>query len=399
MADVATTIVSGRSCQPSDRVVAPNLYVSAAAFTGSLVGMARRRASAQPPPRRRVPAWVVVVVAATLSGVAGVALALVPSGEVALVPHAPIDLGGRIKVDGRRPEPLHGKLFLVGVEERKVSMLQKLYLGMDESVAFEPVPTPAAQEIQQRRAKRSISSSKEIAVALALELLGEPVRYEGSGAYVKSTVPGTPGGRLLLPGDRIVRMDGVPVVTSADVTRRVSRLEPGTRVELGVRRDGRPAVVTLSTVAPVGGDETNRSRIGVTVETPDLRILPSRKVSFSTRDVVGPSAGLAFALAAYDALAEDDLVRGRHMVASGALTLDGAVVQVGSVREKAIAAQNAGRDMFVVPTANATDAVRGVQLACDEGQECTRVLPVQTMQQAVALLELGPAELEPHLAN
>jgi len=346
-----------------------------------------------------VPVWNWLVVFAVLVAAAGMGLNFVPSGQVALVPHDPLDLGGRVRIDGSRPEPVHGKVFLVGVEERKVSLLQKFLLGFDETVSFEVAPTPTAREIQDQENKQAIATSKEIAVAVVLELLNQPVIYTGGGARVTATVPGTPGARLLRTGDRIVRFNGEQVVTAADVTRRVGALSPGSAVSLGVRRDGQPRVVRLSTVAPTGGDERIRSRIGVSVDTPDLKIRPSRDVSFKTENVGGPSAGLAFALVVYDSLSDRDVVRGRHIVATGALTLDGTVAPVGGVREKAIAAQNAGRDLFVVPTANVDEAVRGVQLACGEGQDCTRVLSVENVPQAMELLSLTPSELETRLAN
>lgn len=357
------------------------------------------RGSAPTPARRRIPLWIVLVGLVGSLAAAGVTLALVPAGQLALVPHAPIDLGDRIRIDGRSPEPLHGRLFLVGVEERPVSLLQKLYLSFDDSVSFEPAPTAAGRQIEQRRNEQAIASSKEVATAVALELLGLPVDYKGAGATVTHTFADTPGGRVLRPGDRIVRLDERPVVTSFDVTRYIGGLAPGTKVRLGVRRDGRPAVIELATIAPVEADAGMRSRIGVSLSTPRLEIRPSRKVSFETEEVTGPSAGLAFALAAYDSMSDADVLRGRHVVATGALALDGTVVPVASVREKAIAAQTAGRDLMIVPTDNVDDAVRGVQAACQRGRSCTRVLGVRSVRAAVDALQLDASRLEPLLAS
>ena len=81
---------------------------------------------------------------------------------------------------------------------------------------------------------------------------------------------------------------------------------------------------------------------------------------------MGPSAGLAFALAIVDRLTPGDLAGGWRVVVTGALADDGTVGPVGEVRRKAVSARAAGADLFVVPCANldaalpATGAMRVV---------------------------------------
>ena len=64
---------------------------------------------------------------------------------------ARIDLDGKIMIDGRPVEPLQGRLYLVGVTERKVNLLERLLLDMsDPGVDFGPAPTGAATGPQPR---------------------------------------------------------------------------------------------------------------------------------------------------------------------------------------------------------------------------------------------------------
>ena len=91
----------------------------------------------------------------------------------------------------------------------------------------------------------------------------------------------------------------------------------------------------------------------------------------------GPSAGLAFALDIVDELGED-IDRGRTIVATGELALDGTVHPIGGVKQKAIGAREAGADIFLVPDGNyeeARDAVDGL-----------RVVPVSTFDEALSVL-------------
>jgi PDZ domain-containing protein len=91
----------------------------------------------------------------------------------------------------------------------------------------------------------------------------------------------------------------------------------------------------------------------------------------------GPSAGLAFALDIVDELG-DDIDRGRTIVATGELSLDGAVGSIGGVKQKAIAAERAGADLFLVPDGNyeeARDAVGGLDVvAVSDFDEALSVL-------------------------
>ncbi|MEO8433019.1 MAG: Do family serine endopeptidase [Acidobacteriota bacterium] len=105
------------------------------------------------------------------------------------------------------------------------------------------------------------------------------------GAFVESIVPGDPADKAgLKPGDTIVRVDNVPVKETRDLIGYVSAKAPGTKVKLGVVRDGKEAPFTV-TLAERGVDQAadgenkshgaddSRGKIGITVQplTPDIR--------------------------------------------------------------------------------------------------------------------------------
>ena len=135
-----------------------------------------------------------------------------------------------------------------------------------------------------------------------------------------------------------------------------NQLPPGSRVELGVQRAGTAARVTVPTVAPKVEGTGRRSEIGVELSTIGLRVRLPENVGIDSGNVVGPSAGLAFSLYLVDSLLDDDLLRGRHVVATGAVSPDGLVLPVGRVRQKAIATQAANPELMLVPVENAADA-------------------------------------------
>ena len=92
----------------------------------------------------------------------------------------------------------------------------------------------------------------------------------------------------------------------------------------------------------------------------------------------GPSAGLAFALEVVDATTPGDLTNGLTVAATGSLDAYGRVGPVGGIRYKTVAAERAGADLFLVPSANAGEAWTA--------STTIRVVPVDSLSEALALL-------------
>ena len=80
-------------------------------------------------------------------------------------------------------------------------------------------------------------------------------------------------------------------------------------------------------------------------------------IRFRERAVVGPSAGLAYALAIDDILDPADVARGRTLAATGVVRPDGRVEAVGFVGLKASAAHDSGARLFLVPDGEFGSAV------------------------------------------
>lgn len=327
------------------------------------------------------------------------ALTFVPTGNVAIEPHQPIDLAGSVIIDGKQTPPVNGRIFLVGVEERQLNQLQQVLLRFDSKVTIEPDPYQGMEQIQENRDKAAIVDSKDYAAAVAFDLLGEKVEVSGAGAIVEEVATDGPANGLLKVGDQVVRINGKTVHTSVDLVRAVGSYPPGTRVTLGVRRDNLPYVFKIATAPPLPGDDLHKSRLGLNLNTPGLKIHLPHEVKIESKNVVGPSAGLAFALAIYDARSASDLFRGRYIVATGALSLEGQVLEIGAVRQKAISAVDGGAEIFLVPKANVADAQAAVKEFCHRQGQCTRIVGVSSVSDAIDVLKLSPEALDARAAN
>jgi PDZ domain-containing protein len=99
-------------------------------------------------------------------------------------------------------------------------------------------------------------------------------------------------------------------------------------------------------------------------------------VKFRKREIGGPSAGLAYALAVYDMLSSNDVANGRTIATTGTIDIDGRIGPVGGIEEKVVAAKDAKATIFLVPD----DEVEGAR---GSGLD---VHGVSTLKDAIAVL-------------
>jgi Lon-like protease len=267
---------------------------------------------------------------------------------------------------------------MVDVKVGRASLLERILPGIHEGATLVPasVINPEGVSDQQRRRSslNDMTRSQKIAIAVALEELGRQVEVTPAGADVVLVQPGSPADGVLEVGDRIVEVDGETVEGTDDLRDALADVEPGDRVELTVEREGKQVELTAGTEALQG--EPNHAVVGVQVQDAETFDFPV-DIEIDAGGIGGPSAGLAFALDIVDELG-DDIDRGRTIVATGELSLDGAVGSIGGVKQKAIAAERAGADLFLVPDGNyeeARDAVGGLDIvAVSDFDEALSVL-------------------------
>jgi PDZ domain-containing protein len=172
----------------------------------------------------------------------------------------------------------------------------------------------------------------------------------------------------------IVEAEGEEIETIDDLRRALDDVEPGQDVELTVQRGEERVDLTSGTQASTA--EPDRAVMGVQVQDALDFEFPV-DIEIDAGAIGGPSAGLAFALDIVDELGED-IDRGRKIVATGELTIDGEVLPIGGVKQKAIGAREAGADIFLVPDANYEDARKAV--------DDLEIIPVSTFDEALSVL-------------
>ncbi len=314
-------------------------------------------ASPKPQPARRsgVVVWVVVGLAILLAGAA-----LYHPPYVVISPGPTEDVSDGMTISGVPVTEINGDYLLTSVVLGQPSALRTLVALLRPDREVLPLASVLPGDVdpdQYFRAQRSVfRESRMLAAAAAARSVGLPVSVRGTGARVAGVLPGSPAADSLRPGDVIVAIDGRPVTRARDLGPIVQSRPAGTGFRLTLRRDGGQMDVEVeSATLP---RLTGGVGLGVAVETEGLEVDLPFDIRFEDRDVGGPSAGLAYALAIADALSGTDYARGRTLAATGSIDIEGDVGLVGGVEQKAIAADDAGADLFLVPVGEVEEARR-----------------------------------------
>lgn len=107
--------------------------------------------------------------------------------------------------------------------------------------------------------------------------------------------------------------------------------------------------------------------------------LDAKKIKFKVDETGGPSGGLAFSIALVELLTQKDVLQGRHVAATGTISIRGVVGPIGGINEKIASARKVGATIFFAPVENAEEIAHtpaGIT-----------VITVATLAQAISYLE------------
>jgi PDZ domain-containing protein len=306
-------------------------------------------------------------------------LFVVPSDDYLFLPNDVKPVAPLVTVAGRTAADEDGAIYFVDVRVRRASLFERLFPGIHGGASLVPEqavnPTGLSDAARRRTSLNEMDRSQQIAAAVALREAGYDVDADPAGALVEGVLPDTPAARTLRPTDVIVQANARDVRTPGDLRRALETVEPGSPVALAFRRGDERTTARVRTVP--SSDDPRRAAIGVFVsQAADIRL--PLDVRIDAGAVGGPSAGLPFALEVLEKLGRD-ADQGLDVAATGELELDGRVGAVGGLKQKTIAAKDAGVDVFLVPAGdNAEEARRHA--------DGLRIVPVSTFQQALRAL-------------
>ena len=295
-----------------------------------------------------------------------------------LLPGDAFPIATAVKVpDERRRDT--GQLSFTVVYQQQAGFLDAVMAAGRRGVRVVPyeaiIPRGTTPEESTQANRRLMSESQTAAAVVALRALGHTVEATGRGVRIAGLVADRPAEKVLKKDDVVTAFDGRPVRTATELIEAIRRRKPGDTVELTVRR-GDQTLERLKVETVPAPDDPERPVVGAFVETEGFQAELPFPVEIAAGSVIGPSAGMMFALGIYDALTPGPLGDGQTVAGTGTIGLDGRVGAVEGVAQKVIGAEKAGATLFLAPkeTYEEARAVAGT----------IRVVPVATFEEALA---------------
>ena len=247
--------------------------------------------------------------------------------------------------------------------EQLFSLLASKPEGSVEIVAARPGNEPRTVEVELTDDTRGF-----------LGVAGGEVPEGTTGAFLSQIIPGGASDGILAVGDFIVGFEGQRIDSFDALVPVLLELRSGDIVSVEVARDEQ----TLTFDIELGVRAFERA--GIFSADTQLRDaeLPF-DVGFTTEDVGGPSAGLAFSLTVLDVLTDGELTGGANVVVTGTIDRAGNVGPVGALHQKSFAALDDEADVFIVPEHNFEEARAAV------GDEL-RIEAVATLEEALEVI-------------
>ena len=152
--------------------------------------------------------------------------------------------------------------------------------------------------------------------------------------------------------DQILEVDGKKVNSLSEIKDIVNLRKEGDTLNIKVKRNNKVEIKKAKIYKTDDG-----LKIGVSiVNTYEYETKPKIKVKTKSSES-GPSGGLMTTLSIYNALVKEDITKGRKIVGTGTINIDGTVGEIGGVKYKLMGAVKNGADIFICPKDNYKEAI------------------------------------------
>lgn len=340
----------------------------------------------------------------TVSCLVVVVAALIPVRLWEVAPGSVQEVGPRLTFDDAAREvttiyPAENSIHFVTALGSKLTALDAFVGTFDPDVDVQTYEDRFGNEspsTQRQIGAQSMTTSKQIAEYVALDLLGFPVSFSYGDIVIQelvcADVPEPRSAcRVLNVGDVIVAIDGQSTPTLEELIDAMDGKKSGDEVTVTVIPHGGGGQERRRVELMTSPDDPSRTIIGfIPLDTRSVN-LPF-EVEIDTDSIGGPSAGLAFTLALLDDLTQGDLFGGQKVVATGTVSEDGSVGAIGALPQKAAAVKLFGADIFLVPSSQTDE---DLAVASRILGKSVKIVRVSSVEDALGVLEdLGGSGLE-----
>lgn len=178
--------------------------------------------------------------------------------------------------------------------------------------------------------------------------------------------------------DEIMSVAGITINNLEDIRKVVATQEVGKKVNIEVKREGKLLNVSSSVYEKEG-----RKLLGISLtDVYDVTTDPQVEIKIKSNES-GPSGGLMMSLSIYNALVSEDISKGKKIIGTGTIDIDGNVGEIGGVKYKLMGAVKNKADIFLCPKENYEEAIKVKK----ENNYDIKIVAVATLKEAIEELE------------
>ena len=286
-----------------------------------------------------------------------------------------IELDNKIDISEKGKDGYYGALY---VREAKANVMTYILTYIVPSFDREKIENVTIKgedtSNYDYREKLYFTSSIDAATKVAFEKAGKEVKISSSKfliIYIDKDAKTN-----LKVGDEIISISNKKVSSYDEMLSLIK--EAKDTVNITVKRNGK-LVNTVNNFIEIN----NEKKLGIVISN-EIKYTSNPKVKFKFNGrEAGPSGGLMIALTIYDKLVEEDVTKGRKVVGTGTIDINGNIGEIGGIKYKLMAAKRKKADIVFVPSDNYKEAKKEVK---KKGYKF-KLVPVKTFDDAINYLE------------
>ncbi|MBF0708333.1 PDZ domain-containing protein [Alkalihalobacillus hwajinpoensis] len=232
-----------------------------------------------------------------------------------------------------------------------------------------------------------MANSQTSATIVAYEAAKKEIKITKNGVLVTGIIEGMPADGKLELGDLIVEVEGKRIEETEQLLDELGSYEESDTVNMTIKRGDQEKQIELgfSKFPKAYGTEDDKVGVGITGPVTATSIETDPSININTDEIGGPSAGLMFTLEIYNQLTKEDWTKGYDIAGTGTINESGEVGPIGGIKQKIVAADGSGAEIFFAPVAhsNYDDAME----AAEDIDTDMKIVPVETFQDAIDYLK------------
>lgn len=269
----------------------------------------------------------------------------------AMAPGGTIDITDRVIMDNYASEN-KGSINMLYVSEYEITPLSyiiaKLSSWQIEKEQTRKISNETIEEINERD-KIMRDNSLDIATMVAYQNASKKIEIKDK----KNIIIATTRDNGLKVGDIIVKVDNIKCNDIKEIQNIISKKAIGDEIKFTIIRNNKEKEITTKV-----SKEGNTKAVGVIIITEyEYDTDPQIDIKFKSTER-GASGGLMLTLTIYNAISDEDIIKGRNIAGTGTISADGSVGEIDGIKYKIMGAAKNKMDIVFVPSANYEEAIK-----------------------------------------